>query len=193
MNPAMEPLATLIGREPSPEDARVNTPTVQAIDAPLAPKGNAATVFEIAVFNALLRERSILGIKQVSRCRNVRIDGLLELDGGQRLAVEVKYRMNWEKACQACAQVIWFNNYPPTKQYRLDAAIVVFEEFTGDWARRKSSWLLENGWNYWLTDHREADGVPVRLVRFRDDAFESYEMAYAAAAAAAASATSVTS
>jgi hypothetical protein len=42
--------------------------------------------------------------------------------------------MNWEKACQACAQIIWFKNYPPTKQYRLSGAIVVFEEFTGDCA-----------------------------------------------------------
>jgi hypothetical protein len=92
---------------------RLRRPTVRALDAPIAPKGNAATAFEIAVFNALLCERSTLGIKQVNRCRNVRIDGLLDLEDGRRLAVEIKYRMNWEKACQACAQIIWFKNYPP--------------------------------------------------------------------------------
>src|SRR5438552_10627191 len=111
MNLPIEPLANLIDSDPSPENARVNSPTVRALDAPIAPKGNAATAFEIAVFNALLRERSTLGIKQVSRCRNVRIDGLLDLEDGRRLAVEIKYRMNWEKACQACAQIIWFKKY----------------------------------------------------------------------------------
>ena len=123
----------------------------------------------------------MLGIKQVNQCRNVRIDGLLELKDGRKLALEIKYRMNWPKACQACAQISWFKNYPPTKQYELAGGVVVFENFSGDWADRKPKWLLENGWNYWLTDHQYAEGLPVRLLRFRDGTFESYEMAFAGA------------
>lgn len=145
-------------------------------------RGNATKVYEIEVFNALLRDRSALGIRQVNQCRNVRIDGLLELDDGRRLALEIKYRMNWPKACQALAQVSWFKNNPATKKYGLSGAVVVFEEFTGDWVRRKPKWLLENGWNFWLTDHKEIEGLPTRLLRFRNGAFESYEMALAAAA-----------
>lgn len=178
----MDSLAELLDRgQLSPEHARVNSPTVTALSNTLEPAGSAATAYEREVFNALLRNRSMLGIKQVNKCRNVRIDGLLELEDGRKLALEIKYRMNWPKACQACAQISWFKNYPPTKQYDLAGGVVVFEEFSSDWARHKPKWLLENGWNYWLTDHQYAEGLPVRLLRFRDGTFESYEMALAAA------------
>jgi hypothetical protein len=183
----MERLADLIDRgQLSPEHARVNSPTVSALSNPLETNGNAAAAYERNVFNALLLDRSMLGLKQVNRCRNVRIDGLLELEDGRRLALEVKYRMNWPKACQACAQIAWFKNYERVKEYKLSGGVVVFEEFSSDWKRRKPKWLLENGWNYWLTDHQYAGGLPVRILRFRDGRFESYEMALASAQSMAA-------
>lgn len=182
----MERLGDLIDRgRLSPEAARTNAPALRPLEEPLPAVGNAAAAYERAVLNAFLRDRSTLGIERVNQCRNVRIDGLLDLDDGRRLALEVKYRMNWEKACQACAQVGWFKNYPPTMHYALSGGVVVFEEFSGDWARRKPKWVLENGWNYWLTDHQSIEGLPVHLVRFRHGAFESYDMAFSAAQAAA--------
>lgn len=182
----MERLGDLVDRTSLlAEEARVNTPKVVALSGPMEANGNPAAAYETSVFNALLRGRSTLGIKTVNQCRNVRVDGLLELDDGRLLALEIKYRMNWPKACQACAQIIWFKSYPPTMQYALAGGVVVFEEFSGDWARRKPKWVLENGWNYWLTDHQTVEGLPVRLLKFRDGAFESYEMALSAARATA--------
>jgi hypothetical protein len=180
----MERLGDLIDRgRLRPEDARVNTPKVTALSDPMEMTGSAPAAYQRSVFNALLRDRTMLGIRQVNTCSAVRIDGLVDLDDGRRLALEVKYRMNWPKACQACAQIAWFKNYEPMVQYELSGGLVVFEEFSGDWARRKAKWLLENGWNYWLTDHQFAEGLPVRLLRFRDGRFESYEVALAAAEA----------
>jgi hypothetical protein len=94
----VESLADLLDRgQLSPEHARVNSPTVTALSNALEANGNAATAYEREVFNALLRDRSMVGIKHVNLCRNVRIDGVLELEDGRRLALEVKYRMNWPK------------------------------------------------------------------------------------------------
>jgi hypothetical protein len=137
--------------------------------------------FEIAVFNFLLAYRKPLGISAVWRCRNVRIDGLVELDDERRIALEIKYRMNWEKACQACAQFGWYRTHVEEKEKPLSGGLVVFETFTGDWARRKPSWLLENGWSFFYTDHRQVEGLRVDLVRLRDGTLESFPTALAAA------------
>jgi hypothetical protein len=60
-----------------------------------------------------------------------------------------------------------------------------FEEFSGDWARRSPSRLLENGWNYLYTVHRGIGGVRVDLLRLRAGNYESFPAALTAAQAAA--------
>jgi hypothetical protein len=55
---------------------------------------SSAHAFEIAVFNFLLAHKQPLGISAVWRCRNVRVDGLLDLDDGRRMALKIKYAMN---------------------------------------------------------------------------------------------------
>jgi hypothetical protein len=181
----VQSLADLISREISPEPGRVNRPATHRIDAPIPTRGTetAPHAFEIGVFNFLLEQRQPLGISAVWRCRNVRIDGLLDLEDGRRMALEIKYRMNWEKACQACAQFGWYRTYVEAKEKPLSAGLVVFETFTSDWARRKRHWLLENGWSFFYTDHREVEGLRVDLVRLRDGTLESFETALAAARA----------
>jgi hypothetical protein len=57
---------------------------------------------------------------QFGRAGNVRIDALLDLTDGRRVALE----------------------RPPS------SGLVVFESFTGDWTRQRPGWLLENGWDY---------------------------------------------
>jgi len=179
----VEPLTDLISRDISPEPGRVNSPAAHPIDAPILAMGTETEphAFEIAVFNFLLTHKEPLGISAVWRCRNVRIDGLVDLVDGRRVALEIKYRMNWEKACQACAQFGWYRNHVEAKEKPLTSGLVVFETFTGDWARRKPKWLLENGWSFFYMDHREVEGLRVDLARLRDGAMESFTSALAAA------------
>jgi hypothetical protein len=98
----VESLTDLISSEISSEPGRVNGPAAHQVDVPIPAKGTetAPHAFEIAVFNFLLAQKQSLGISAVWRCRNVRVDGLLDLDDGRRIALEIKYAMNWEKACQ---------------------------------------------------------------------------------------------
>jgi hypothetical protein len=181
MAAAMEPLANLVSETITPEAARVNKPVYRRLDAVLPIQGTEPAAFQAEVFNSLLAQNAQLGIRDVWSCGSVRIDGLVDLVDGSRLALEIKYRMNWEKACQACHQIGWFRNHPEAETRPITGGLVVFEEFARDWARRSPSRLLENGWNYWYTDHQQVEGLPVHLVRLRRGAFESYPMALAAA------------
>ena len=182
----MESLADLFARTIAPEPARTNSPAARRIEAPIPGTGaeTAPRAFEIDVLNFLLAQKQPLGITDLWQCRNVRIDALLDLDDGRRVALEIKYRMNWEKACQACSQLAWYRNRVEAKEKPVSGGLVVFEAFTGDWARRKPNWLLENGWSFWYADHHDVDGLRVDLVRLRDGKFESFPAALAAARAA---------
>jgi hypothetical protein len=105
----------LVDRPLSAEYARVNSPKILPLEAPLAINGNATKAYEIEVFNALLRDRSTLGIKQVSSAGT-----------------------SASTACLSSTTV------EATKEYGLSGAVVVFEQFSGDWALRKTKWLLQN-------------------------------------------------
>jgi hypothetical protein len=183
----VESLADLISREIAPEPGRANAPRSDLIDLPLAATGTETEPrgFEIAVFNFFLANNDALGIDAVWRCRNARIDGLLDLADGRRVALEIKYRMNWEKACQACAQFGWYRTRLEASAKPLASGLVVFESFTADWARKKASSLLEYGWSYFYADHQSVEGLRVDLVRFRDGHLESLPSALAAAQDAA--------
>ena len=91
--------------------------------------------------------------------------------------------MNWEKACQACAQFGWYRSHVEANEKPLASGLVVFETFTGDWARKKPKWLLQNGWSFFYMDHREVEGLRVDLLRLRDGTLESFPTALAAARA----------
>jgi hypothetical protein len=137
----------------SPEPGRANSPAALPVDAPIVTTGSETEprAFEIAVFNFLLTQKEPLGISAVWRCRNVRIDGVLDLADGRRIALEIKYRMNWEKACQACTQFGCYRTHVEAKEKRLSSGLVVVESFTRDWARKRPKRLLENGWSFFYT------------------------------------------
>lgn len=179
----METLSDLINSEIAPEPGQTNSPATHRVEVPMPLNGTEKPprAFEIAVFKFFLAQRKPLGISDVWRCRNVRIDGLLDLDDGRRIGLEIKYRMNWEKACQACSQFSWYRNRVETEENPLSGGLVVFEEFNTDWARSKPAWLLQNGWSYWYMDHHEVEGLRVDFVRLRDGTLESFPSALAAA------------
>lgn len=170
--PTITPLAGLIDSEISPEPSQPREASLILIQESIAAPAteSAPAAFERATLNFLAEHREALGIRSVWRYKNARIDALVELTDGRRLAVEVKFRMNWEKACQACAQVGWFR----TRGNPIDGGIVIFEEFTGDWAREKGRWRVEPGWSYFYTDHRRVEGVRVDLLRLRAGKLESF-------------------
>jgi hypothetical protein len=170
--PTISPLTKLIDSEIMSEASRPREAILVAVDDPIAATAleTAPAVFERVAINFLAEYREALGITRVWRCRNARIDALVELTDGRRLAVEVKLRMNWEKACQACAQIGWYR----TRGNPIDGGLVIFEEFTADWARQKTGWRAEPGWSYFYTDHHRVEGVRVDLLRLRDGKLESF-------------------
>ena len=91
--------------------------------------------------------------------------------------------MNWEKACQSCSQFSWYRNRVEASEKPVSGGLVIFEEFSGDWARRKPKWLLESGWNFFYGDHHEVEGLRVGLLRLRGGTLESFPAAFAAASA----------
>lgn len=183
----LEPLASLLGTTIVPEPARVNRPAATLLAAPFVarPTATAVGAHETSVLNFLFAERARLGISHLWRCRSSRVDAIAELDDGRRIGIEIKYRMNWEKACQAGHQFTWYRERVQAKEAPLAAGVVVFEQFSGDWARHSPSRVLENGWNYWYADHHNVDGLRVDLIRLRQNSMENYPEALAAAQAAA--------
>lgn len=151
----MERLTDLISRDISPEPGRINSPAAHPFDAAVLATGTETEphAFEITVFNFLLEHKEQLGISGLWRCRNVRIDGLIDLVDGRRLALEIKYRMNWEKACQACAQFGWYRTHVEANEKPLAGGLVVFETFTGDGRveSRSGSLRTDGASSTWIT------------------------------------------
>src|SRR5215218_4921999 len=89
-----------------PELLHVRAPDLRVLESeiPLTGMELEPAAYEIEVFNFLLAEKEHLGIAQVERAKNFRVDGVLTLADSQKVAVEIKYRMDWEKACQAESQ-----------------------------------------------------------------------------------------
>jgi hypothetical protein len=122
-------------------------------------------VFEAMVLNFLLDHRDQLGIQRIERFSNLLLDGAVVLTDERRLGVEVKYRMNWMKACQAEWQFRTFVHRGHTTVAPISGGLVFFEEFTGDWRGA--------GWRNWYLGHAEADGLRLDLLRLKNDRLET--------------------
>jgi hypothetical protein len=125
-------------------------------------------VYEDEVFDFLLANGKLLGIAKVLVFKSLLVDGAVEFADGRRLALEIKYRMNWEKACQAEWQFRNFLRRKEAGEGPVVGGLVFFEAFSADWARKPASRALDNGWNYWYEGHSEVEGLPLHLVRLRD-------------------------
>ncbi len=128
--------------------------------------------YQEEVFAFLSENRRALGIEGVYRFNNQSMDGELSLIDGTSVPIEIKFRMNWLKACQANWQFARFlgQRHKPNCK----AAIVFFQEFSGDWARTAKSRPIQNGWVRWYLEHHEINGLLFHLVRFQDGAAETY-------------------
>lgn len=125
------------------------------------------------VFTHLVEDRAALGITRVYRAHNLLVDGGVVLTDGRFMAAEIKYRMNWPRACQAGWQFSEFARSAEAREHGPAAGIVFFEEFTGDWARQLRG--VERGWLNWYDGHcvlPAPASFRVDLVRFREGALE---------------------
>src|SRR5689334_22613077 len=131
----MTRLSELIGRWISPEKKGQHEPKITTLFAAIPATGEKPTAkYEAKVFNFLFTNKESLGIKSVMKFTALLVDGAVELTDGKRLTVEIKFRMNWAKACQAEFQ---FRNFLKrhSASYPVSGGLVFFEEFSGDWSK----------------------------------------------------------
>ncbi|MEJ7848367.1 MAG: hypothetical protein WKF92_09785 [Pyrinomonadaceae bacterium] len=143
---------------------------VEIIDTIDANSGIPFRDFEIDVFNFLCTNRAILEIRKIYRFQNCILDGEIETSCGRNVPIEIKYRMNWTKACQAQWQ---FARYLVSRNHMADIStgIVFFEEFSGDWDRQSATRSRKNGWDRWYGEHQ--DTIPLHLLQLKDEEIQS--------------------
>jgi hypothetical protein len=175
----MKTISELTGRPIKPPRPDRSEEKVTILSSPI-PRGNKTArhaVYEVEVFNFLLRNRGVLGIESVMKFTNLRVDGEIVLSGGKRLVIEVKLRMNWLKACQSVWQFRQFLKMTKEAMTNpVDGAIVFFEEFSGDWNKKKNR-KAENvwGWEAWYLDYQDAvPGKRMDLVMLRNGKLQGY-------------------
>jgi hypothetical protein len=175
-------IADLISLEIKPEERKRRKEKVKILTAPLDCPQDAkpSRKYECDVFNFLLQKQEDLGIQTVYRFANLRVDGAILLVDRRRLAVEIKFRMNWKKALEAESEFRRFLLSSEAKAHPVHGAIVFFEEFQGaGWDKKAKSRFLENGWNHWYASYFNIDGYRADLFRLRQGTVEYYGMALA--------------
>lgn len=152
----------------------------QLVKVPPTLKGESPTdQFQAAVLWHLFRHRRQLKLVEVWSFRYAMIDGAIVDASGDAMAVEVKLRMNWTKACQAGWQIDYFfnrkwqwkegTNWPRPRRWV--GGLVICGEFQGsgwDLHPRGLEWCL--GWDRWFQEHdRLRDSRPLVLVQYIED------------------------
>ncbi|MGC2195413.1 MAG: hypothetical protein WA628_12120 [Terriglobales bacterium] len=161
-------IAALVDRKRSFAPRPTRSPALREIDTmpQLSALMTGPALFERRVFQVLVKGRQALGIKTVLAAKNMLIDGGLVLRDGRFVAIEMKYRMNWLKVCQAGWQFERFLASPEGRNRAPRDGIVFFDEFSGDWARAIGG--VERGWVHWYTGHSvlAQGGFRLQLIRF---------------------------
>ncbi len=165
----MTSLAHLIEATVFPSIAERRPPRMTRLVRPLEfrPLAKPTAEFERRCFNFLHAHRGVFGIAEIFLCKNLVIDGLVRLQDGRFILVEVKYRLNWSLACRTEWQFRQFQQTPTGHDYPARHAIVVFEEFSADWAKPVGG--IESGWRNWYRDYywpRDRRSIRLSLVRF---------------------------
>ena len=172
----MAMIADILATNPRPDDRKRRKPDWKEITEPLPTAGKRPDMaYESAVFNHLLANKDSLGIRRIHQLKNQRMDGELELVDGRLVAIEIKYRMNWLKACQSNSQLRSFLKMNEKRTPKTAAAIVFFEKFTGDWGRPLKLRNLLLGWVGWYVSHDFIDGIRLHAIRFENGVFETYD------------------
>ena len=137
---------------------------------PLPEKQNLPLAFERSSFNYffLSENKKYLGIKDVYQLKASRVDGLLELDTGQIVLLEIKYALGWLKCCQARIQFQSFMKKRFYEKFNIrkpENALIVFHHFSGDWARTKKKGDKEIGWDNFYSEENDLKDLNENLVK----------------------------
>jgi hypothetical protein len=113
--------------------------------------------FEKQVLNFLFENRKPFGIKKVYQTTNMLIDGAIIL-GGKLILLEMKYVLNWRNACVARVEVQRFVEEGLSdcicKGKTPRRAIIVFNDFGGDWKNKTIRLENEDGWYKFYEDEK---------------------------------------
>jgi hypothetical protein len=173
----MNTISEMTSRRFTPEEKKRKNANSETLSVPIPGRSEKPhDLYEAEVFNFLVANKEGLGIKSVFKFTALLVDGAVELMDRKRLTVEIKFRMNWEKACQAEYQ---FRNYLKRKDrmpFPVDGGLVFFEQFSGDWQRHVSCRDLENGWNHWYRSHSDVDGLRLDLLRLSKGQIEPFPL-----------------
>src|SRR5579862_9133990 len=149
----MTTLAELISRRIIPEPKETHQQQIDLLSAPVVAKSaKPHDQYEAEVFNFLFANKEPLGVKNVLKFSARLVDGAVDLIGDKRLTLEIKFRMNWEKACQAEWQFRNFLKRHNAKAGPVAGGVVFFEEFSGAWQRPGKSKRFQDGWNHWYRE-----------------------------------------
>lgn len=163
---SMPTIAELIARQITPEEKGAHDPRIDTLTGPITPRSaKPHDRYEADVFNCLWANRKQLGIAFVRKFTARLVDGCVELTDATRLAVEVKYRMNWKKALEAENEFRRFLKHCPNEAKGVSGGLVFFEEFSGDWTRKAVCRNFENGWSHWYRDHSVIEDRRLDLLR----------------------------
>lgn len=180
----MRTIAELIRLDYVPEEKKRRKGKVTELRSPLPnlADANPATQYAWEVFGFLLASKEALGIQTVLQFENLRVDGGIVLIDGTRMAVEIKFRMNWQKALEAGYEFRRFLLSDEAKANPVKGALVFFEEFQGSgWHSKPNCRFLENGWNEWYRNHCRFENYRLDLLRIRRAELEDFERALAKA------------
>lgn len=170
---SMLTISEILAMDPNPDDLRHPPPNSEEILEPSsAVSAVAHYTYEREVLTFLFNNRHRLGIEKLYRFKNQSLDGELILQNGASVPFEIKFRMNWLKACQANWQFARFTTL--TGRDHCDTGIVFFEEFSGDWAVTAKSRSIPNGWIRWYKEHYKLHGLNFHLVKLCNGQIETY-------------------
>jgi hypothetical protein len=171
----MRTIKEILGLHPKPDDWDRRPPSRVEVTAPIAKVRKLTSLaYEDEVFTFLFEHRKELGIERIYRLKNQRMDGELELPGGDLVAIEIKFRMNWLKACQSGYQFRRYLAINAARKGPTKAGIVFFKEFSGDWQKRWKARPIELGWVAWYLTHHQVNDLPFHLVRLAEGQLETY-------------------
>lgn len=98
-------------------------------------------LFDSKVFNYLHRNKKELGVEKLYALKYVPVDGLLILDDGRTVVLEIKHALNWFTSCNARVEIARFlveKRLPNFTQP--ERALIIFEHFSAPWKRKKIGW-----------------------------------------------------
>jgi len=139
------------------------------------------TKFEKEVLNYLFENRKQLGIEEVYALENMHIDGAMKLTNGTTILLEIKYALNWRNCCNAKVAIQRFIQEElfktlPTNQIP-ERALVIFNHFSGDWAKKKENHIHDNGWSFFYEEEevlrKKLPTIPVDIAQLTEKGLDN--------------------